>query len=139
MIQQIIGTQEGTTHDDSVQLSWFDMQKPNLSATTKNGVNILYKDTPKLRPNSQLVCENGSVINIELEMDLLYVIACANSSTLATIAYEIGNLHQSICIKKQTIIVLQNPKIKNVITALGDKSITITEAKDYFLPNERIR
>lgn len=40
MIKKVREIRKNLEPNDSVELSWFDMQKPNLTATTQNGVDF---------------------------------------------------------------------------------------------------
>ena len=56
-------------YSDEVELSWFDMQKPNLTAVSKEGVNFVVKAKfTHLHENDFLFCEDGHVIKVEVKM-----------------------------------------------------------------------
>ena len=43
MIKKVIEIKKEIECSDEVELSWFDMQKPNLTAISNNGVNFIVK------------------------------------------------------------------------------------------------
>lgn len=43
VIKKVIEIKKDIETSDEVELSWFDMQKPNLTAVSKKGVNLVVK------------------------------------------------------------------------------------------------
>jgi urease accessory protein len=65
MIKKVIEIKKDIDFNDEVELSWFDMQKPNLTAVSKNGINIVVKvKFTHLHENDILVCEDGYCIKV---------------------------------------------------------------------------
>ena len=66
MIKKVIEITKTTQAKDSVELSWFDMQKPNLSAVTNTGVEFIIKAKfTHLHVGDILVCEDGYKIEVK--------------------------------------------------------------------------
>ena len=104
MIKKVINITKIVDFDDEIELSWFDMQKPNLSAVSNSGVEFMIKvKFTHLHENDILVCEDGHTIKVKRSEDEVYEISLNNSLEFAKVAYEIGNRHQPICIEENTI------------------------------------
>ena len=137
MIQKIITITKDIASDDSVELSWFDMQKPNLSAVSKNGVEFMIKvKFTHLHENDILVCEDGHSIKVQRADDEVYELRFTESLDFAKIAYEIGNRHQPVCIEEYKITVLDDISLDDIIqTCKENKNIVVEKVKKYFKPN----
>ena len=137
MIKKVTEIIKTTKADDSVQLSWFDMQKPNLSAVTNTGVAFIIKAKfTHLHVNDVLVCEDGYKIEVKKTEDALYLLEFSNHVTFAKAAYEIGNRHQPIMIDDYKITVLIDQSIDDIIAYLStDPQVSIRKTKGYFHPN----
>ncbi|MBY7734181.1 urease accessory protein UreE [Francisella philomiragia] len=137
MIKKVREIRKNLEPNDSVELSWFDMQKPNLTATTQNGVDFIIKiKFTHLHDNDILVCEDGYSIIVRRLKDDIYKINFSNPLSFAKIAYEIGNRHQPICIEEYSIKVLDDISLDDIIQACkNDQTIQIVKTKEYFRPN----
>ncbi len=137
MIKKVIEITKTTQAKDSVELSWFDMQKPNLSAVTNTGVEFIIKAKfTHLHVGDILVCEDGYKIEVKKTEDAIYLLEFSNHITFAKAAYEIGNRHQPILIEDYKITVLIDQAIADIIKHLStDSRVTITKTKGYFHPN----
>ncbi|RXJ86091.1 urease accessory protein UreE [Arcobacter sp. CECT 8985] len=123
--------------DDEVELSWFDMQKPNLTAITKKGKDFIVKvKFTHLHENDFLVDEEGYKIKVIRCEDEVYVLKFSDALTFAKTAYEIGNRHQPIMLDKFKITVLDDISIQDIIKASHlDINIEVEKTKGYFKPN----
>ncbi|MDX1809280.1 MAG: urease accessory protein UreE [Sulfurospirillaceae bacterium] len=137
MIKKVIQITKETEANDSVELSWFDMQKPNLSALTNLGVAFIIKAKfTHLHVGDILICEDGYKIEVKKTQDEIYILEFTDHIKFAKIAYEIGNRHQPITIEDYKITVLDDQSISDIISNLtSDKEVKITKTKGYFHPN----
>jgi len=137
LIQKIITITKDIESNDSVELSWFDMQKPNLSAVSKNGVEFMIKvKFTHLHENDILVCEDGHSIKVQRADDEVYELSFIESLDFAKIAYEIGNRHQPVCIEEYKITVLDDISLDDIIQMCKEnENIVVEKVKKYFKPN----
>lgn len=137
MIKKVTEIIKTTKADDSVELSWYDMQKPNLSAVTNTGIEFIIKvKFTHLHAGDCLVCEDGYKIEVKKSEDAIYLLEFKNHITFAKAAYEIGNRHQPILIEDYKITVLIDQAIADIIAHLStDSQVSITKTKGYFHPN----
>nr|WP_269093234.1 urease accessory protein UreE [Aliarcobacter butzleri] len=113
------------------------MQKPNLTAVTKKGVNLVVKAKfTHLHENDILVCEDGVGIKVSRSVDEIFVLEFSDALTFAKIAYEIGNRHQPVMIEEFKIKVLDDISIADIIKdCYANESIKVEKTKGYFKPN----
>ena len=137
MIKKIINITKDIDFDDEVELSWFDMQKPNLSAVSKNGVEFIIKvKFTHLHENDILVDEEGHAIKVKRSDDEVYELIFKDALNFAKIAYEIGNRHQPVSIEDYKITVLDDISLDDIIkTCTNDENIVVVKTKKYFKPN----
>jgi urease accessory protein len=137
MIQKIVNIQKDITSQDSVELSWFDMQKPHLSAVSKKGIEFIIKTKfTHLHENDVLISEEGYAIKVIRGQEDIYVLQFNDHLTFATTAYEIGNRHQPICLEDYQITVLNDLSLKDIIQHLKhNHNVEVTQTKGYFKPN----
>jgi len=137
VIKKVIKIQKECESNDRVELSWFDMQKPNLSAVTKDGVEFMIKvKFTHLHENDVLVCEDGYAIQVHRCEDEIYELLFKEPLSFAKIAYEIGNRHQPVCIEEYKITVLDDISLNDIIDSCQkDASIEVNKIKGYFKPN----
>ncbi|MFW2601845.1 urease accessory protein UreE [Aliarcobacter butzleri] len=137
VIKKVIEIKKDIPFSDEVELSWFDMQKPNLTAVTKKGVNLVVKAKfTHLHENDILVCEDGMGIKVSRSEDEIFVLEFRDALTFAKIAYEIGNRHQLIMIEAFKIKVLDDISIADIIKdCYFNEAIKVEKIKAYFKPN----
>ena len=137
MIKKVIEIKKDIKIDDTVELSWFDMQKPNLTAVTSLGVEFIIKvKFTHLHENDVLVCEDGYSINVTRADDEVYELCFKEPLGFAKIAYEIGNRHQPVCIEDYKITVLDDISLTDIIKMCEENtSIEVEKIKKYFKPN----
>ena len=137
MIKKVIEIKKDCNVDDSVELSWFDMQKPNLTAVTKKGVEFIIKvKFTHLHENDILVSEDGYTISVQRSQDEIYELIFKEPLSFAKVAYEIGNRHQPVSIEEYKITVLDDISLSDIIKMCeDDESITVDKTKGYFKPN----
>ena len=137
MIKKVINIKKDLECRDIVELSWFDMQKPNLSAVSKEGVEFMIKvKFTHLHENDILECEDGHLIKVARCEDDIYILQFASALSFAKIAYEIGNRHQPICIETSKITVLDDISLSDIIKMCkDDEYITVSKMKGYFKAN----
>ncbi|AXX91608.1 urease accessory protein UreE [Malaciobacter molluscorum LMG 25693] len=138
MIKKIIDIKKDLDNfDDKVELSWFDMQKPNLSAITKNGVEFIIKvKFTHLHENDFLVDEDDYKIKVSRCEDEIYILKFDDVLTFAKTAYEIGNRHQPIMISDFQITALEDISILDIIKQCqSNEKIDVNKTKGYFKPN----
>lgn len=137
MIEKVVRIEKNTEASDSVELSWFDMQKPNLSAITKNDINFIMKvKFTHLHENDVLVCENGYKIKVLKSEDDIYIFEFKNSLSFAKSSYEIGNRHQGIFLEDLKITVLDDISLSDIILNLkNDTNVEVIKTKGYFTAN----
>jgi urease accessory protein len=137
MIKKVIEIKRDIEANDEVLLDWFDMQKPNLCAISKNGLEFIVKAKyTHLHENDILVCEDGHKIKISKSEDDIYTLTFTDHITFARIAYEIGNRHQPVCIEDYKITILEDISTQDIIKAC--ESIDKVEVKKHrgiFKPN----
>lgn len=116
------------------------MQKPNLSAISKQGVDFLMKvKFTHLHENDILVSEDGYCIRVLKDEDELYSLEFKNALDFAQVAYDIGNRHQPIEIHEHKIKVLNDVSIHDVIQKCKSSSeIQVEEVKGFFKPNGKM-
>ncbi|MDC0932879.1 urease accessory protein UreE [Arcobacteraceae bacterium] len=137
MIQKVINITKDIDSDDVVELSWFDMQKPNLSAVSNSGVEFMIKvKFTHLHENDILVCEDGHTMQVKRSDDEVYEIILDNSLDFARVAYEVGNRHQPVCIEENKITVLNDISLSDIIeNCEKDENTIVSKIKKYFKPN----
>ena len=137
MIKKVINITKEIDANDEVELSWFDMQKPNLSAVSNNGVEFMIKvKFTHLHENDILVCEDGHTIEVKRSEDEVYEIILDNSLDFARVAYEVGNRHQPVCIEENKITVLDDISLSDIIeNCEKDENTIVSKIKKYFKPN----
>ncbi|WP_152018133.1 urease accessory protein UreE [Aliarcobacter butzleri] len=137
VIKKVIEIKKDMPFSDEVELSWFDMQKPNLTAVTKKGVNLVVKAKfTHLHENDILVCEDGIGIKVKRSEDEIFVLEFSDALTFAKTAYEIGNRHQPIMIEEFKIKVLDDISLSDIIKdCYANEKIKCEKTKAYFKPN----
>lgn len=137
MIKKVINIEHNTQANDRVALSWFDMQKPNLSAVSAEEVSFIMKvKFTHLHENDVLVCEDGHRIQVKKSKDEIYVFEFKNHIDFARAAYEIGNRHQPICIEDYKITVLDDLSLADIVLQLkGKEDVSVMKTQGYFRPN----
>jgi len=137
VIKKVIEIKKDIPFSDEVELSWFDMQKPNLTAVTKKGVNLVVKAKfTHLHENDILVCEDGMGIKVSRSEDEIFILEFSDALTFAKIAYEIGNRHQPVMIEEFKIIVLDDISLSDIIKdCYTNEKIKCEKTKGYFKPN----
>lgn len=137
MIKKVINITKEIDADDEVELSWFDMQKPNLSAVSNDGVEFMIKvKFTHLHENDILVCEDGHTIQVKRSADEVYEIILDNSLDFARVAYEVGNRHQPVCLEENKITVLNDISLSDIIeNCEKDENTIVSKIKKYFKPN----
>ena len=137
VIKKVIEIKKNIPFSDEVELSWFDMQKPNLTAVTKKGVNLVVKAKfTHLHENDILVCEDGVGIKVSRSEDEIFVLEFSDALTFAKTAYEIGNRHQPVMIEEFKIIVLDDISLSDIIKdCYTNEKIKCEKTKGYFKPN----
>jgi len=137
LIKKVITITKDIDSDDSVELSWFDMQKPNLSAVSNKGVEFMIKvKFTHLHENDILVSEDGYAIKVQRSDDEVYELIFKDPLDFAKVAYEIGNRHQPVCIEEYKITVLDDISLADIIQMCKDnKNIVVEKIKKYFKPN----
>ncbi|PLY09776.1 MAG: urease accessory protein UreE [Arcobacter sp.] len=137
MIKKAITITRDIESDDEVLLDWFDMQKPNLCALTKEGVEFIIKAKyTHLHENDILECEDGYKIKILKSEDNIYTLTFCDHITFARIAYEIGNRHQPVCIEDYKITILEDISTADIIKACESiDKVEIKKHRGIFKPN----
>ena len=137
VIKKVIEIKKDIDSNDEVELSWFDMQKPNLTAVSKKNVNIVVKAKfTHLHENDILVCEDGYAIKVKRSEDEVFSLEFNDALSFAKIAYEIGNRHQPLMIEEFKIIVLDDISISDIIKdCYANETIKVEKIKAYFKPN----
>ena len=137
MIKKIIQITKDKDFDDEVSLSWFDMQKPNLTAVTNKNIDFIIKvKFTHLHENDILLCEDGYKIKVNKSEDEIYEIEFKKHLDFAKTAYEIGNRHQPICINDMKITILNDLSIMDIINNISsNEDIKVNKTLGYFRPN----
>jgi urease accessory protein len=137
VISKVIDIKKDLECTDRVELSWFDMQKPNLSAVSLEGVEFMIKvKFTHLHENDILECEDGHLIKVVRSEDEVYVLEFSTPLSFAKIAYEIGNRHQPVSIQEYKITVLDDISLSDIIKMCeDDENIEVKKTKGYFKPN----
>jgi urease accessory protein len=137
VIKKVIEIKRDIEAIDEVELSWFDMQKPNLTAVSKKNVNIIVKAKfTHLHENDILVCEDGYAIKVSRSIDEVFYLEFSDALSFAKTAYEIGNRHQPLMIEEFKITVLDDISIADIIKdCYTNESIKVEKTQSYFKPN----
>jgi len=137
MIKKVIKIEHNGQAKDYVALSWFDMQKPNLSAVSEKEIFFIMKvKFTHLHENDVLVCEDGHRIQVKKSEDEIYVFEFKDHVDFARAAYEIGNRHQPVCIEDYKITVLDDISLSDIVLHLKDEDkVSVTKTQGYFRPN----
>lgn len=137
VIKKVVEIKKDIPFSDEVELSWFDMQKPNLTAVTKKGANLVVKAKfTHLHENDILVCEDGMGIKVSRSVDEIFILEFSDALTFAKTAYEIGNRHQPVMIEEFKIIVLDDISLSDIIKdCYTNEKIKCEKTKGYFKPN----
>lgn len=137
MIKKIITIEHKATASDSVALSWYDMQKPNLSAVTKEGVSFIMKvKFTHLHEGDVLVSEDGYKVKVIKNKEIVQILTFKDAMDFAKVAYEIGNRHQPIYLEEYKIMVLDDISLLDIITeAQKNTNIIVSKTEGYFRPN----
>lgn len=139
MIKKVIEIKKDIEVNDEVELSWFDMNKPNLCAVSKDGVEFILKINAKhLHENDILVCEDGYAIKVIKAKDEIFILSFEKPLLFAKSAYEIGNRHQPIMIEEQKITVLNDIALGDIIEILQQTSgVKVEKTLGYFRSNAK--
>jgi urease accessory protein len=137
VIKKVIEIKKDMDSNDEVELSWFDMQKPNLTAVSKKGVNLVVKAKfTHLHENDVLVCEDAYSIKVKRSEDEIFTLEFSDALSFAKTAYEIGNRHQPVMIEEFKIIVLDDISLADIIKdCYSNTAIKCEKTKGYFKPN----
>ena len=137
VIKKVIEIKRAIESNDEVALSWFDMQKPNLTAVSKKNINIVLKvKFSHLHENDILVCEDGYTIKVTKDEDEIFILDFSDALSFAKTAYEIGNRHQPLMIEEFKIIVLDDISLSDIIKdCYANENIKCEKTKGYFKPN----
>ncbi|MDD2894637.1 MAG: urease accessory protein UreE [Aliarcobacter sp.] len=137
VIKKVIEIKKDIETCDEVELSWFDMQKPNLTAVSKNGVNLVVKAKfTHLHENDVLVCDDGYAIKVKRSEDEIFTLEFSDALSFAKTAYEIGNRHQPLMIEEFKIIVLDDISLADIIKdCYANTAVKCEKTKGYFKPN----
>ena len=137
VIKKVIEINRDIESNDEVALSWFDMQKPNLTAVSKKNINIVVKAKfSHLHEDDILVCEDGYAIKVLKDIDDIFVLEFKDALSFAKTAYEIGNRHQPLMIEEFKITVLDDISIADIIKdCYANENIKCEKTKGYFKPN----
>ncbi len=137
VIKKVIEIKKDIVSNDEVELSWFDMQKPNLTAVSKKGINLVVKAKfTHLHENDILVCEDGYAIKVKRSEDEIFTLEFSDALSFAKTAYEIGNRHQPMMIEEFKIIVLDNISLSDIIKdCYANMAVKCEKTKGYFKPN----
>ncbi|WP_428024632.1 urease accessory protein UreE [Arcobacter sp.] len=137
MIKKVIEIKKDIEANDEVELSWFDMQKPNLTGVSKSGVNFVVKAKfTHLHENDILVCEDNYSIKVKRCADEVFVLEFSDALVFAKTAYEIGNRHQPVHIEEFKITVLDDISLGDIIKeCYANEEINVEKTKGYFKPN----
>lgn len=137
VIKKVIEIKKDIDSNDEVELSWFDMQKPNLTAVSKKNINLVVKvKFTHLHENDILVCEDGYAIKVKRSEDEVFALEFRDALSFAKIAYEIGNRHQPLMIEEFKIIVLDDISLADIIKDYyANEAIKVEKTKAYFKPN----
>ena len=137
VIKKVIEIKKDIDSNDEVELSWFDMQKPNLTAVSKKNINLVVKvNFTHLHENDILVCEDGYAIKVKRSEDEVFILEFNDALSFAKIAYEIGNRHQPLMIEEFKIIVLDDISLADIIKdCYANEAIKVEKTKAYFKPN----
>lgn len=137
VIKKVIEIKRDIESNDEVALSWFDMQKPNLTAVSKKNINIVVKAKfSHLHEDDILICEDGYAIKVTKDEDEVFSLEFSDALTFAKTAYEIGNRHQPLMIEDFKIVVLDDISIGDIIKdCYANASIKVEKTKGYFKPN----
>jgi urease accessory protein len=137
VIKKVIEIKKDIDSNDEVELSWFDMQKPNLTAVSKKNINLIVKAKfTHLHENDILICEDGYAIKVKRSEDEVFTLEFSDALTFAKTAYEIGNRHQPLMIEEFKIIVLDDISIADIIKdCYAIEKIKVEKTKAYFKPN----
>ncbi|WP_419764322.1 MAG: urease accessory protein UreE [Arcobacter sp.] len=137
MIKKVIEIKKDIKASDEVELSWFDLQKPNLTAVSSCGINFVIKAKfTHLHENDILVDEDGYAIKVKRSADEIFVLEFSDALVFAKTAYEIGNRHQPVMIEESKITVLDDISLGDIIKdCYANKDINIEKTKGYFKPN----
>lgn len=137
VIKKVIEIKKNIEANDEVELSWFDMQKPNLTAVSKKNINLIVKAKfTHLHENDILVCEDGYAIRVKRSEDEVFALEFMDALTFAKTAYKIGNRHQPLMIEEFKIIVLDDISLSDIIKdCYANRAIKVEKTKGYFKPN----
>ncbi|RXJ79389.1 urease accessory protein UreE [Arcobacter sp. F2176] len=137
MIKKVAKISKDIDATDEVELSWFDMQKPNLTGVSKSGINFVVKvKFTHLHENDILICEDGYAIKVKRSVDEVFVLEFSDALVFAKTAYEIGNRHQPIMIEDYKITLLDDISIGDIIKdCYTNENINVEKTKGYFKPN----
>ena len=137
MIKKAVEIKRDIDAEDEVLLDWFDMQKPNLCAITREGFEFIVKAKyTHLHEADILVCEDGYKIKISKSEDNIYILTFTDHITFARIAYEIGNRHQPICIDDYKITILEDISTADIIKACESiDKVEVEKSRGIFKPN----
>jgi urease accessory protein len=137
VIKKVVDIKKDIEAIDEVELSWFDMQKPNLTAVSKKNINLIVKAKfTHLHENDILVCEDGYAIKVSRSIDEVFCLEFSDALTFAKTAYEIGNRHQPLMIEEFKITVLDDISISDIIKdCYTNESIKCEKTQSYFKPN----
>jgi urease accessory protein len=137
MIKRIVEIKKDVDFTDEVELSWFDMQKPNLTAVSNSGVNFIVKvKFTHLHENDILVAEDGYAVKVSRCEDEIFVLKFSDSLTFAKTAYEIGNRHQPLMIEDNKIVVLDDISLSDILKdCYANEKIEVEKTLGYFKPN----
>lgn len=139
MIKKVTTIETKIAWDDTVELSWFDLHKPNLTAVTQKNIDFILKVNAKhLHEDDVLVCEDGYKIKVLRAQDEIYELNFKNPLEFARYAYEIGNRHQPILLEEYKITILNDISLQDIITqATNAKEVDVQKIMGYFKSNAK--
>ena len=106
---------------DTITLNETDRHRRRIALTSDNGIAFLL-DLPAarlLRHGEGLVLDDGRVIKVCAEPELLLEIHARDPRHLLTLAWQIGNRHLAAQISEDRILIRHDPVIKTMLTGLG--------------------
>jgi Urease accessory protein UreE len=99
---------------DYLRLSWEDLRKRRLRATTEQGreIEMALSEGGSLSDGDLLAVEDKTGIVIQTIPELVLVIQPSSVESFGLISYELGNRHLPAWISVKEILVLMDPLLK---------------------------
>ena len=115
------GAWNATSAVDVVKLDATDRHRRRVVLVGEEGATSLLNlsEPQQLRAGDGLVLEDGSIVRVAAEPESLIEITAPDSSSLARLAWHIGNRHTDVQVLGETLRIRRDHVLEEMLHALG--------------------